>query len=213
MFDADFEESTNPLNFIKFKSVQFKEACRFEDNNGVKKAKEWRLIGWDCPPPGWYKFNTDGAMKASCQVAAAGGILRNDQGNWLVGFAMNLGNYSALVAEIWGAWKALNLAWKKGYRKIILEMDSKVAIQLITNGTNSTNAATRLVLDIRRMLKLDWMVQVNHVFREGNRAADTLANISIRLPLGLHEMEVVPKEVLDIVYQDAVGVSFDRLCN
>ena len=139
--------------------------------------------------------------------------MRNDQGNWVGGFATNLGNCSALVAEIWGAWQALKLAWDWGYRKIILEMDSKVAIQLITNGSKSVNEANRLVLDIRRMLNLDWVVQVKHVYREGNRAADALANIGIRQSLGTHVFGVAPREVLDIVYQDVIGVSFDRLCN
>ena len=80
--------------------MQFNEACRSEENNGVRKAKEWRLVGWDCPPQGWYKFNTDRAMKVGCQAAVAGRILRNDQGEWIVGFAINLGSCSALVAEI-----------------------------------------------------------------------------------------------------------------
>ena len=57
------------------------------------------------------------------------------------------------------------------------------------------------------------MIQVNHVYREGNRAADALVNIGIRQPLGTHVFGVAPREVLDIVYQDVIGVSFDRLCN
>ena len=42
---------------------------------------------------------------------------------------------------------------------------------------------------------------------------DALANIGIRQPLGTHVFGVAPREVLDIVYQDVIGVSFDRLCN
>ena len=64
--------------------MQFNEACRFEENNGVRKANEWRLVGWNYPLQGWYKFNSDGAMKARCQAAAASGILRNDQEKWIV---------------------------------------------------------------------------------------------------------------------------------
>ena len=88
------------MGFIKFKTMQFNKAYRFEDNNGVRKDKEWWLIGWDCPPQGWYKFNTDGAMKAGCQATSAGRILRNNQGQWIVGYAINLSSCSALVAEI-----------------------------------------------------------------------------------------------------------------
>ena len=36
---------------------------------------------------------------------------------------------------------------------------------------------------------------------------------SILLPLRLHEFEVAPKDVHDIVLQDVIGVSFNRICN
>ena len=50
------------------------------------------------------------------------------------------------------------------------------------------------------------------MLREGNRAADALANIGILPPLGLHKFEVTPKDVYEIVLQDVIGVSFNRLC-
>ena len=53
---------------------------------------------------------------------------------------------------------------------------------------------------------------MHHVLREGNRAADALANIRILLPLGLHEFEVTPKNVHEIVWQDVIDVSFNRMC-
>ena len=94
-------------------------------------------------------------MKASCQATPAGSILRNDQGEWVVRFAINLGGCSALVVEVWGAWHALHIAWARGCKKVILKLDSMVVIQLIKNDTKSINAANRLVMDIRRMLELD----------------------------------------------------------
>ena len=51
------------------------------------------------------------------------------------------------------------------------------------------------------------------MYHEGNRAADALANIGIRLQLGTHVFGVAPREILDIVYEDVIGVSFDGLCN
>jgi hypothetical protein len=41
-------------------------------------------------------------------------------GEWLGGFAKGLGEYSAEVAELWGAWEGLNLGWDLGYRKVEL---------------------------------------------------------------------------------------------
>ena len=138
--------------------------------------------------------------------------MRNDQGEWIIGFAINLSNCCALVAKVWGAWHALHIAWERGCKKVILELDSTVVIQLIANGTKTINAANKLVKDIRKMFELDWEVHLQHVLLEGKRAADTLANIGILLPLGLHKFEVAPKDVHKIVLQDVMGVSFNRLC-
>ena len=80
-----------------------------------------------------------------------------------------------------------------------MELDSKVAIQLIANGTKTINVANRLVKDIRKMLELDWEVHLQHVLYEGNRVADALANIGILVPLGLQKFEVAPKDVHEIV--------------
>lgn len=68
-------------------------------------------MGWDLPPPGWCKINLDGAFKSGSSVASAGGLLCNENGRWISGFAINLGSCLAMVAEIWGVWHALNLVW------------------------------------------------------------------------------------------------------
>ena len=107
--------------------------------------------------------------------------MRNDQGKWIVGFVINLGNCSALVVKVWGAWHALHIAWARGCKKVILELNNTVAIQLIKNGTNSINATNRLVNDVRKMLELDWEVHLHYVLQEGNRVVDALANIGILL--------------------------------
>ena len=44
------------------------------------------------------------------------------------------------------------------------------------------------------------------MLHEGIRAADALANI------GLHKVEVALKDVHEIVLQDVIGVSFNKLC-
>ena len=66
----------------------------------MMKAKEWRRIGWDCPPHDWCKINVDGAFKARKGIAADDGLLRDSYGKWIVGFVTNLGHCSTMVVEI-----------------------------------------------------------------------------------------------------------------
>ena len=149
MFDDDFQDVHNPIRFIKFKTLQFNEIHKFERNNGIVKAKEWRMIGWDCPPQDWCKINSDGAFKVREGVPAAGGLLRDSNGKWMAWFVANLGNCSAMVAEIWGASYALQLAWKRNVKKLILELDSLLVVQLIKNGHKSINMASSIIMEIR----------------------------------------------------------------
>ena len=65
-------------------------------------------------------------------------------------------------------------------------MDSLHAVQIFKNGSNNVNVCHALIMDIRRMLSLDWEVYIQHVFREVHRAADNLANFGAHLPLGYH---------------------------
>jgi hypothetical protein len=41
-------------------------------------------------------------------------------GDWLGGFAKGLGGCSIEVAELWGAWEGLKLAWNLGFKRVEL---------------------------------------------------------------------------------------------
>ena len=151
-------------------------------------------------------------MKGCYGAAAAGGLFRDDTGKWLGGFTVNLGKCSAILAELWGAWYALTLAWDRRYQRVILELDSAVVVKWLVERNVHINSHYSLLKDIFRLLDLDWEVKVCHTLREGNRGADALANIGINFPIGLHLFENAPPEVHEIILQDVAGVSFGRLC-
>ena len=121
------------------------------------------MISWDCPPQDWCKINSDGAFKVREGVAAANGLLRDNNGKWMAGFIANLGHCSVMVAKIWGAWYALQLAWKRKVRKLILELDSLLVVQLIKNDPKSINVASSIIMEIRRTLSFAWEVLIQHV--------------------------------------------------
>ncbi|CAA7018343.1 unnamed protein product [Microthlaspi erraticum] len=76
-------------------------------------AREERLIGWSPPEGDWIKLNTDGASRGNPGSAAAGGVLRDAEGQWCGGFAINIGRCSAPLAELWGVYYGLCMAWEK----------------------------------------------------------------------------------------------------
>ena len=52
-----------------------------------------KLVRWEKPPSGWTKLNMNGASLGNPGVAGCGGIMRDERGNWVVGFARRIGIY------------------------------------------------------------------------------------------------------------------------
>lgn len=69
------------------------------------------MLAWDFPRHGWVKLNVDGSRRISFGNVGAGGVLRNSSGDWIGGFAVNLGIGNILDAEL----------CRKGYLILLLK--------------------------------------------------------------------------------------------
>lgn len=56
--------------------------------------------------------------------------------------------------------------------RVILETDSRSAIQLITRNKVVTGYNGILVDGCRALIEQDWVVKIIHIYREANRVAD-----------------------------------------
>ena len=98
---------------------------------------------------------------------------------------MMIGSCSITVAELWGLYQGLQLAWNSGIRRLKVETDSLCVTQLVARPSVMTNDYAPLVQAIKNYLKLDWHVSISHIYREANFTADYMANLVFSLPLGL----------------------------
>ena len=89
------------------------------------------MVGWCSLLVDFYKLNVDGAFEVRKWQGSCGGLIRNDAGEFLGGFSMNIGSCSVLEAELWGIYYGLDMAWKTRIRKLVLESDSLHAINLV----------------------------------------------------------------------------------
>ncbi|CAN1788686.1 Cytochrome c-type biogenesis protein CcmE homolog, mitochondrial [Linum perenne] len=99
------------------------------------------------------------------------------EGRLLLAFTMNLGCCSITRAELRGAIEGLSRTWDAGFRKVVLQVDSKTAISLMTSGKETTHHHGLESIKLHDLLNRDWTVKVLHTYREGNHAADFLANL------------------------------------
>ena len=93
--------------------VRAEEIIRtFDTFQSDRRLRIQNMFGW--LPPRWpyYKLNSDGARKRS-SFAGADGLIRDATGRWHDGFCMNIRICYVTIAELWGLYQGLVLAWVK----------------------------------------------------------------------------------------------------
>ncbi|CAA7024106.1 unnamed protein product [Microthlaspi erraticum] len=145
---------------------------------GGKRPRVERMIGWQGPPVGWLRLNTDGASHGNPGAASAGGVIKDGDGRWIP--------------------------------QLELEVDSEMVAGFLQRGISHSHSLAFLVRLCHGFLSKDWTVRIVHVFREGNRLADGLANLAFSLPLGFHWFDVVPPSPEHVRWEDEIGISHPR---
>ncbi|CAI0443595.1 unnamed protein product [Linum tenue] len=91
-------------------------------------------VAWDPPPPqGWVCVNTGGSVKQPGSIAAGGGVIWDWTGKCKGAFVVNLGRCTITRAEIMAAIRGLQIAWRAGFRKVHLQLDSMTTITILTS--------------------------------------------------------------------------------
>ncbi|XP_050221779.1 uncharacterized protein LOC126671972 [Mercurialis annua] len=155
-----------------------------------------------CPPELWTKVNNGGAFNSVTGVAKAGGIIRDDLGRWIASFSATLGDGSVLHAEYFSFFLGLQLAWKKGLQKIILEFVDKIS------SNKDATEFSNIVSTIREFINRSWSDKVCHIYREANFAADHLASISHDYLIGCCYHDNPPPSLLPWISYALYGTSY-----
>lgn len=167
---------------------------------------------WKKPPTGRVKLNVDAAVDFSLGKSAAGGIIKDEYGMSIGCFHIHLRFCSPLFGELWGILYGLKWSYSKGFRKVLLETDSLLAIHYISRPEEWTGRQPNLLREINQLLHYDWEVTCSHIYREANGTADLLAKMELKwIDFFLHELQDLPSSILKAMYSDNIG-SFN-VCN
>jgi len=126
------------------------------------------------------------------------------------GVCTPIGVCSAPMAELWGVYYGLLIAWDQGFRRVELEGDSELVVGFLQSGISEAHPLAFLVRLCHGLLSKDWLVRVSHVYREANRLADGLANYAFSLQFGFLSLYSCPDIVHSIMLEDATGTAFPR---
>ncbi|VFQ96180.1 unnamed protein product [Cuscuta campestris] len=169
---------------------------RFTSHNYV------RMVKWKAPPTGRLKLNVDASYTTTHQRGAA--ILRDAEGRLVRGASFKLHSRSAYQAEVDAANKAIRWALLIS-NSLIYETDAKSIISRIP--LFNKNSVSSFPIDVLGQLILQNGIQVSHILREGNSAADGLAKVDRTLDSPLKEywhINLCPDVVKNILYHDCI---------
>lgn len=101
-------------------------------------------------------------------------MIKDSTGNWMVGFTHELGQCGVLKTEEWAMCLGLKLAWEEGFKKILVETDSKLLVDKLMAPSDDPNSSL-VFHQIREYLKKAWEVEFKYIPRKQNSMADALA--------------------------------------
>lgn len=140
--------------------------------NSEQQYLGWRrveqLIGWSFPCPGCIKVNSDGKAKGNPSLVGARVVIQDAEGIWISGKVVSLGVSLSIMAKVWGAFIALNMAWDLDFRQVILELDSLIIVNFLQSNLDSHHPCFPMLWQCKQMLARDWIVHINHMYKEGN---------------------------------------------
>lgn len=67
-------------------------------------------ITWRKPLEGWEKLNTNGLALGNPGKAGGGDLIRDHNGDWIIGFSRSLGSTNNFIVELWALRDGLTLA-------------------------------------------------------------------------------------------------------
>ena len=99
---------------------------KFNVNIHPPNAPKIIEVIWHPPINNSIKCNSDGSSNSL--TSSRGGIFRNSNVDFLLGFAENVGPENAFFAEIYGAMRAIDIAYQNNWRNLWFELDSALVV-------------------------------------------------------------------------------------
>ncbi|XP_075088405.1 uncharacterized protein LOC142170404 [Nicotiana tabacum] len=158
-------------------TLETKECVQVWKTEEVSVEHYETSVTWELPLPGTVNVNTDDSFCKESGKAGIGGVVRDNQEDFIMTFSIPISCDSNTMAEakepeFGGKWCSQN-----GYTNFSLELESMVVVDMLAEG-DTNNVKTKRVIDRASYIVKQTRATVKHCIREGNQVADCLAKLS-----------------------------------
>lgn len=167
-------------------------------------------LRWEKPSGNFVKLNYDGAVKDNPGKAGIGGIIRDHEGDVLLCFAEPIPFTTSIMAEMLAAKRGVGLACENGMSQLWIEGDAKTIVDIMTGKKTKNLRLEKHFIDIKGRFALLDNHKCTHIYREGNRIADKLAKMGLRMKTGQVWHGNPPSQIHKLLQEEAAGVIFKR---
>ena len=132
-----------------------------------KKKTRMVLVKWVKPSLGWFKLNTDGSSIQHRRLVGGRRVIWDAFKNRVVGFSTAMDFTTSVMAELSALHDRLVMAKKLRVAKIVVELDAKVVVNLVTNSSKAKKSMERIVMECKNLLQDFEEYMVQHMYLEG----------------------------------------------
>ncbi|KAE8717258.1 hypothetical protein F3Y22_tig00110055pilonHSYRG00019 [Hibiscus syriacus] len=114
------------------------------------------------------------------------------------GFNQHLGSSTVLHSVLWSVLDGLKLAWHRGYRHLLLQLDSMEAFEMVASATHDSPIS--LIRSIFDLLNSDWRMNLKLILCEANMAADFWPRLMVSPAAISKSTTIVPQSYLEFYH-------------
>ena len=164
---ASKQQAANPF-LLRAVEIQVKKYFYCVSGSGEDKSKVSKEVRWTKPVARWPKLNTDESMMGASGLAGCGGLVRDSNRQWIIGFAKPISATSRIAKMLFTLREGLALCVELKVHAIAVELDASAAISLVSSNITSNGDLSSLVDDCREFLLRLPQARMSHYYREAN---------------------------------------------
>ena len=186
------------------------EVANLVSNGNQSTIRNKIQVRWLNLLSNWFKLNSDGLTRGNPGLASGGGLIRNEKGEWIKGYARAIGITTSVATELWALRDGIRLCIALRLPAVEIKLDAKVVIDLVRKESNNLNGLDALVADYKEGLKKISNVRFLHCFREANKCGNNLARLDTMLDQDFTIFIHPPSEVDLLIRLDTIGTLYNR---